>query len=253
MSANVSAYSNARPVAPRALLWARRASRENVVVMTHSEIGVGTLSRKALATAREKLEAGLGPHEILGPKARYLSIVSVRSVSARLGRGDLLVAYEKQTGRVVTETIPLGGQEAQAEALVALRDRLGDELTIEKRTERRFLRAMKSFQFVVLFALLAGVFDHYARASYSPSEAGGRTDHALTTSPRYRPLSGTRLGAVAKLGYVHFGLTMVSGELLRRFGYRDTLLAFFTLSGAALVWTIARLISPPETIVVSRA
>lgn len=259
-------YGSSTPSSPP-LIWTRRArSGANILIVSDDQIVVGIVPNSKLKAAREQLEAGQGVYDVVGPKSESIALHAVQTVTAKLNTTEIEIHYDKGGRRVAKQRFVMPDSEAQADALLAIRDRMNPAPEVVEKTASRLFYTLKPFNFLLIFGFLAAgaqtyykttVFDRKANAArlqklggsrqHSSFDSSGDSDSGYSYTGRRAPRWMTRnLGAtrVVVLAAVVIGLVAV---ILNVVGYEVTMTVLLGGTLLCFLWMSARLLNPPKT------
>jgi len=237
-----------------AKVWTRSGSRENLVVLTDAELVVASVPKSQHSDLLARLDLGESADSVFGPKATLIPLASIRSVDAPLGRPQLIVDYALASRKFTARNIPVANDDAQAQILEQIAERLGPGAEYVRNVRSRFFSAFKPLQLLMAVALLAGGFNYFAVETFGVGtdrelipQDGRQRDFRLDMVRQRMP----KARLIPYLGVAVLAGVALTGMLLATVGYQTMITAFAALAGACALWTLARFAFPQVTISVA--
>ena len=251
MTSAPTSYLQTALLSRPAKVWTRSGSRENLVVLTDAELVVASVPKSQHSDLLARLDLGEPADAVFGPKATLIPLAAIRSVDAPLGRSQLIVEYALASRKFTARHIPVANDDAQAQILEQIAERLGPGVEYVRNVRSRFFSAFKPFQLLMALALLAGGFNYFAVETFGVGTdrelipQDGRQREFRLDMVRQR-LPEARL--IPYLGIAVLAGAAVTGFLLATAGYQAVISAMAVAGGACALWTLARFAFPQVTI-----
>lgn len=254
MTSMPTSYLQTALLSRPAKVWTRSGSRENLIVLTDGEFVVASVPKSQHSDLLARLDLGESADAVFGPKATLIPLAAIRSVDAPLGRSQLIVDYALASRKFATQSVPVANDDAQAQILEQIAERLGPGAEFTRNVRSRFFSAFKPFQLLLAIVLLSGGFNYLAVETFGVGtdrelipQDGRQREFRLDMVRQRMP----KARLIPYLGVAVLAGAAVTGFLLATVGYQAVISAMAVVGGASALWMLARFAFPQVTISVA--